>query len=664
MSSAILHRPGLLAGVYPQRDEARPTLLDRVAAGATGFVHQHALGRRPRFRRFVRAVESRAEGLDRMSDEELAAKTKTLRRSLYALGLREDLVTEAFAIIREFATRRLGTRHYDVQLFGGWVMLQGRVAEMETGEGKTLTATLAAATAALAGIPVHVVTVNDFLAARDAQWMTPLYHALGLSVGVVTGGLDVEQRRSAYARNITYCTNKQLVFDYLADRLLLGQENRALHLNLEELYAKTPRTSRLLLRGLCFAIVDEVDSVLIDEARTPLIISNRVSMQDQEQSYRQAIGIARRLESPRDFQIHTVRRQVELTDLGKAQITRMARGLGSVWSGLKRREELARQALTAMHLFTRDKDYLIRDGRVQIIDEYTGRVMADRSWERGLHQMVEAKEGCEITGRQETLSRISYQRFFQRYLRLAGMTGTAREVASELWSVYRLKVVSIPTNEPGCRVFLGDRLLVESEQRWRRVVDRLRELHEAGRPVLVGTRSVAASEILSSKLKDAGLPHRVLNARQDQQEAEIIAQAGHAGRITVATNMAGRGTDIRLSPGVAERGGLHVLATERHEARRIDRQLSGRAARQGDPGSFEVIASLEDELFTDAFGRRMLELVSRMNGGGSLVRPMLAKVLIALAQSSAERRHRGLRRDLLRVDENLGDMLAFSGRGE
>jgi preprotein translocase subunit SecA len=664
MSSSILNRPGLLAGVYPQREEFRPTLLEKIAAGASGFVHQHALGRQPRFRRFVRAVDKQAAGLDRISDEDLAAKTQTLRRSLYALGLRDDLVIEAFAIIREFAARRMGLRHYDVQLFGGWVMLQGRVAEMETGEGKTLTATLAAATAALADIPVHIVTVNDFLAARDAQWMTPLYHALGLSVGVVTGGMDAGQRRTAYSRNITYCTNKQLVFDYLSDRMVLGRENRSLHLNLEELYAKTPRTGRLLLRGLCFAIVDEVDSVLVDEARTPLIISSRTSIEDQEQSYRHALRIAQALESPRDFQILSAQTQVDLTDLGKARIARMARGIGGVWSGVKRREELTRQALTAMHLFKRDKDYLVRDGSVQIIDEYTGRVMADRSWERGLHQMIEVKEGCRITGRQETLSRISYQRFFQRYLRLAGMTGTAREVASELWSVYRLKVVSIPTNEPTRRTFLGDRLYLQSDQRWQAVADRLIELHKARRPVLVGTRSVSASEHLSKRLNDAGLPHRVLNARQNQREAEIISQAGHAGLVTVATNMAGRGTDIRLSPGVAELGGLHVLATERHEARRIDRQLSGRAGRQGDPGSFEVIASIEDELFRDAFGPRFLEYVVRVHRGRELVTPGLARILIILAQSRAERRHRRLRKDLLRVDENLGDLLAFTGRGE
>ena len=664
MSDAILHRPGILAGVYPQREESRAGMLDKMAAAASGKMHQYVLGRNPRYQHFIDAVDACAVGLDTLSDQDLTARARELGRNLYALGLRDALVSQSFAIVREFASRRLGMRHYDVQLYGAWVMLQGRVAEMETGEGKTLTATLAASTAALAGIPVHVVTVNDFLAARDAQWMSPVYHALGLTVGTITEGLDLKQRREAYSRSITYCTNKQIVFDYLKDRMLLGQENRALHLNLEDLYTKTPRTSRLLLRGLCFAIVDEADSVLIDEARTPLIISNRSNMDDQEKTFKHAVRIARLLESPRDFSINQKLRQVDLTDLGKAHIARMARTLGGVWSGKRRREELIRQGLSALHLFELDKHYLIRDGKVQIIDEYTGRTMEDRSWERGLHQMVEAKEGCAISGRQETLSRISYQRFFQRYLRLGGMTGTAREVASELWSVYRLNVVTIPTNKPTRRTIIADSLYRSAEQKWSAVVQRVGELHDQGRPVLIGVRSVVASEVLSRELDKARLVHRVLNARQDQQEAEIIAQAGQPGRITVATNMAGRGTDIRLAPGIADLGGLHVLATERHDAGRIDRQLFGRAGRQGDPGSCEVILSLDDELFGELSGKWLEMFLDRVAKPDQPAPGALVKLLVAVAQTSAEKRHSRLRKDLLKLDDNLGDMLAFSGRGE
>lgn len=664
MSSTVLHRPGILSGVYPQREEIRAGWLEKAAAAAIGKFQQYVAGRRPRYRRFVHAVDECALGVEALGERELTARVTELRRKLYAYGLRDALVAQSFALVREVAARRLGMRHYDVQLYGGRVMLQGMIAEMETGEGKTLTATLAASTAALAGIPVHVVTVNDFLTARDAEWMGPLYNALGLSVGTITDGMDLEQRRAAYARSVTYCTNKQLVFDYLKDRMLLGQENRALHLNLEELHAQRPRTSRMLLRGLCFAIVDEADSVLIDEARTPLIISDRSNADDQEKVFKHAIRIARSLETPRDFSINPWRRAVEITDLGKSRVTRLARGLGGVWAGARRRDELVRQALSALHLFELDKHYLVRDGKVQIVDEYTGRIMADRSWERGLHQMVEAKEGCAITGRQETLSRISYQKFFQRYHMLAGMTGTAREVAGELWSVYRRKVVTIPTDRPSRRTRSPDRMYVTAERKWAEVVRTVRALHERGRPVLVGTRSVAASELIGRELTRAGLPHRVLNARQDEQEAEIIGRAGELRRITVATNMAGRGTDIRLAPGVADLGGLHVIATERHEARRIDRQLFGRAGRQGDPGSSEAILSLEDELHRDFYAEWLLRLAARCTTTDAAIRPWLATLLIAGAQRAAERKHAGLRRELLRVDERVEDMLAFGGRGE
>ena len=664
MSSAVLHRPGLLGGVYPQREDVRASWLDKVAAGAVGRLHRYVLGRRPHYRQFVRSVDRLATGLDALSDTELTARARLLRRELYARGLKDELVAQAFGIVREVASRRLGLRHYDVQLHGGWVMLRGMVAEMETGEGKTLTATLAASTAAMAGVPVHIVTVNDFLAARDAEWMSPIYRALGLSVGIVTEGMDGEQRRAAYSRSVTYCTNKQLVFDYLKDRMVLGRENRALHLNLEELYAQAPRTSGLLLRGLCFAIVDEADSVLVDEARTPLIIANRASMERQEEVYKQAVRIARALESPRDFTFDSVGRQIELTDFGKASVARLSRALSGIWSGRRRREDLVRQGLCALHLFHLDKHYLVREGKVQIVDEYTGRIMADRSWERGLHQMVEAKEGCAITSRQETLSRISYQRFFQRYLRLAGMTGTAREVASELWSVYRLRVMTIQTNRPPRRTPVPDRMYLTAERKWAAVVRRVRELHEQRRPVLVGTRSVHASERLSHELDLAGLPHRVLNARQDQHEAEIIAQAGQPERITVATNMAGRGTDIRLAPGIAELGGLHVLSTERHEARRIDRQLFGRGGRQGDPGSFQVILALDDDLFDNWLGRWARRLLRSWQRPDAPLAPWLARLLCGLAQRMAEAHYRRLRGDLLKLDDNLGDMLAFSGRGE
>jgi len=664
VSSAALFRPGVVVGRYPQREDVRDSWLDRKAAGAIGFLRQHTHGRRPRYWRFVSKVEKQAQGMDRLSDEELGVRVIELRRRLYSEGFKDDLVARSFAMVREMATRRLNMRHHDVQLFGGWVMLRGMIAEMETGEGKTLTATLPAATAAFAGIPVHIVTVNDFLVARDAKWMGPIYRALGLTVGTITEGMNPEQRRVAYACDITYCSNKQLVFDYLKDRLLLRQESRRLHMQLEGLYNEQPRTSRLLMRGVCFAIVDEADSVLVDEARTPLIISNSGNMAQEEKTYKDAINIARKLACPRDFAIRGRDRQVELTDLGKAHAARLARAWGGVWSGAKRREDLVRQALSALHLFEVDKHYLVRDGKVQIIDEYTGRVMPDRSWERGLHQMIETKEGCAVTGRQETLARISYQRFFRRYLRLSGMTGTGREVARELWSVYRLNVVTVPTNRPVQRKSEPGRVYLTADRKWREIIKSVRDLHRRGRPVLIGTRSVSASEHLSRLLMASGLPHQVLNARQNQEEAQIIAQAGQAGQITVATNMAGRGTDIRLAPGVAERGGLHVLATERHEARRIDRQLFGRGGRQGDPGSFQAIVSLEDELIKNFYGDWLCRMLARWRSPERPLPGWLGAMIVTGAQSAAEQHHGRLRRDLLKLDDNLGDMLAFSGRGE
>lgn len=663
-ASAAMLRPGIAVGEYPQKDDIRDGWLDRTAASITGFLRQHVHGRSHNYKSFAIYVNKLSEGVDRLDEAVLGARVSQLRQRLYSEGLRDELVAESFGLIREFASRRLGMRHHDVQLFGGRVMLNGMIAEMETGEGKTMTATLPACTAALAGIPVHIVTVNDFLVARDARWMGPVYHALGLTVGTITEGMGLEQRRAAYACDVTYCTNKQLVFDYLKDRLLLGQESRRLHMQLEGLYKERPRTGRLLMRGLCFAIVDEADSVLVDEARTPLIISSKGDGAQEEYTYREAIRIAHGLRSGRDFTLRVRDKHVDLTDFGKASILHQTRGLGGLWAGSKRRDELVQQALAALHLYHADVHYLLKDGTIQIIDEYTGRVMPDRAWERGLHQMIETKEGCAISGRQETLARISYQRFFRRYLRLAGMTGTAREITGELWSVYRLNVVTIPTNRPVRRQHVPDKLFVNADDKWAGIIDTVRKLHEQQRPVLVGTRSVADSEHLDRLLTAAGLPHQVLNARQDQEEAQIIAQAGQPGRITVATNMAGRGTDIRLAPGVAGAGGLYVLATSRHEARRIDRQLSGRGGRQGDPGSFQTIMSLEDDLIKEYFGESLSGFFSRWGKCEKSLPLWLCKPIVGFAQSAAERHHSRIRRELLKLDDNLGDMLAFSGRTE
>jgi preprotein translocase subunit SecA len=623
---------------YPEREEPREGLPDRILAAAEYFA-----GRLPGLRRPLAGIVAATPAQATLALPELRAR---LRRE----GFTEPLVGEAFAQIRAAAERAAGLRHFDVQLIGGWAMLNGMLAEMETGEGKTLTATLAAATAALAGRAVHVITVNDYLASRDAAAMRPVYEALGIKVGCVVHGLDPEARRVQYACDVTYCSNKELTFDYLRDRLTLGGRPRPLADRIDALAGGT-RGARLLLRGLQFALVDEADSVLIDEARTPLILSAPAQRSGEEAMHRQALEMARQLEAA-DWKEEDGR--VELTARGLERVEVLTRPLGGLWNGPRRRERLAKQALGALHLFTADKHYLVRDGKVQIIDENTGRLMPDRSWEQGLHQLIEIKEGVAVTGQRETLARISYQRFFRRYLHLAGMTGTAAEVARELWSVYRLRVARVPTNRRVQRRHAPDRAYASAKEKWRAVLDSIQSRHLTGQPVLVGTRSVAASEHLAKLLTDAGLPFRLLNARQDQDEAQIIAQAGEPGRITVATNMAGRGTDIKLAPGMAERGGLHVICTERHDSGRIDRQLFGRCGRQGDPGSCEAILAVDDDL-----------VVTHLKVATRLAPPDWAgRALIALAQWRAERAHSQARRELLALEDQLGDQLAFSGRGE
>ena len=645
----------LLGTGYPERAESREGRLDRLVSAARYFTGGAGTGRK-QLARIVAATDAAAAGLEALSDAQLAERAAELRPRLRRAGFRDlALAAESFALVREAAARTIGQRHFDVQLIGGWAMLNGMLAEMETGEGKTITATLTAATAAVAGRSVHVVTVNDYLAERDAGTMGPVFRALGLSVGCVKQGMDPESRRAAYRSDVTYCSNKEIAFDYLRDRMVLGGKPRAIAMKMDAL-SGAGAGQRLLLRGLQFAIVDEADSVLVDEARTPLILSTEAKQTQEETLHEQALGLARQLGED-DYAIRD--NGVEINDAGLDRLEELCEPLSGVWHGPRRREQLVRQALSALHIFQRDKHYLVRDGKVVIIDENTGRLMPDRSWEQGLHQLIELKEGCEVTGRRETLARISYQRFFRRYVHLAGMTGTASEVAGELWAVYRLRVATIPTNKPARRVRHPDRIYGRTDLKWQAVVGSIRAQRAAGRPVLVGTRSVAASEALARELEAARIPFRLLNARQDREEAEIVARAGDPACVTVATNMAGRGTDIKLAPGIAEAGGLHVITTELNDSARIDRQLFGRCGRQGDPGSCEAILAIEEDLvasFMPLAAERLRHLDS----------PPLAlgRAVFAAAQWRAERAHSRARRDLLDLDDYLGDVLAFSGVGE
>jgi len=658
-------RPGMQLGSYPERLVPEINRLERGVAQLAGVIAAHSGSQRRRMRRFARRVNKAGNGLPKLSERELKARSSDIRQRLRRDGLIDKHTIEAFALVREVSHRVLGKRHYDVQIMGGWAMVQGSLAEMETGEGKTLTATLPACTAALAGIPVHVITVNDYLVSRDAANMKPVYDFLGLKVGSIVEGMEEHKRREAYAADVTYVTNKQLAFDYLRDRIVLRKAPGRLTLQMERLYQDTPRLDLLLMRGLCFAIVDEVDSALIDEAGTPLIISGQGDTSDElSGAYVQAMELAEHLEENRDFVIHRRERLIRLTPHGKDRLEDQARRLPGQWTLKTRREELITQALAALNLFRRDREYLVRDNSVQIIDDFTGRIMADRKWERGLHQMIEVKEGCEVSSPNEALARITYQRFFKRYLHLAGMTGTASEAAGELSAVYGLKVIKIPPRVPSRLAACPDRIYATTEAKWNAVVERVRELNDQRRPVLVGSRSVDDSERVSAMLTEADLPHLVLNARQDRGEAFLVECAGQAGCITVATNMAGRGTDIPLGEGVAEAGGLHVIAVERNEARRIDRQLFGRSARQGAPGSYESILSLEDEIIARFYPKYLRALVVVGARGAAPLSRWRIRLLIALCQFRSERAARFQRRELERMDEHLGRMLAYTGQPE
>jgi len=648
-------RPGLIAGNYPQRDEQESHWLEELFSHAQGQLARFTIDRHRGLTRIAAKIEQQGKTLTTLDQPHIDRQLLELRRQLHHCGFSDALCIEAFALIRETAGRTIQLRHYPSQLMAGWSMLHGQLAEMETGEGKTLAATLAAATAALAGIPTHIITVNEYLVERDAKTMGPLYRALGLSVGYVTQQMDDDQRRAAYRCDITYCTNKQVAFDYLRDRLVLGNDRSKLRLQLEAAYADQQRSEQFLLRGLCFAIIDEADSVLIDEARTPLILTRNVNSEQEHTVYRLALHLAQKLVEGDDFKIDPDQQQIQLSLTGQQRLAQLKLTIASPLQNSRRREELVSQALHALYLLRKDRDYLVDEEKVIIIDANTGRTMPDRSWERGLQQLVEAKEGCPLSAAREQLGRLTYQSFFSRYLRLGGMTGTAREVSTELWSVYRLRVQRIPLHKPSQRQEYPLQLVAAAEQKWAAVLASVSTLRAQGRPVLIGTDSVLSSEQLSRRLTAAGIPHQVLNARQDQQEADIVATAGEPQQVTVATNMAGRGTDIPLAAGVAAAGGLHVIATCRNEAKRIDRQLFGRCARQGDPGSYQFILSLDDELLQQNCHPWLLKIMNRRR---------LQHYGLNRTQRRIEKRHYEHRRNLLLQERQNGRLLAFSGHLE
>jgi preprotein translocase subunit SecA len=657
-------RPGVSLGRYPQKKETRNTDFEKSIARWGANIK--FLLNRPKFTQsyIVSRANDYEQDLKQLSEPDLTSRIAHIREKLQRSGLQEALIIQAFAIIREVAGRTLGKRHFDTQLLGGWVMIHGMIAQMQTGEGKTLATTLPACTAALAGIPVHVITANDYLAARDVELLQPLYQRLGLVAGSVIDGMETDQRRKTYASDIVHTTNKQVAFDYLRDRMEMAEDTTPLRFQFKQIQKERQHSTQLFLRGLCFAIVDEADSVLIDEAGTPLIISKNLPAEESEEIYVEALSLASRLIINEHFSVDFDQRTLTLTEAGENRLLEASQEMAGLWQRTRQRNTLVTQALTAQYLFIVNRHYMVRDGKIQLIDQLTGRVMTDRSWKQGLHQMIEAKEGCHITPQREPLARISYQRFFSRYLKLAGASGTAMEVASELHYVYGLQVVNIPTYKPCQRKMLPERLYLIADAKWAALIMRVKELHQLGRPVLIGTCSVAESEQISEKLTEHQLPHQMLNARQDKHEAEIIAKAGQLGNITVATNMAGRGTDIELDARVIELGGLHVIAMARNDALRIDRQLYGRCARQGDPGSAETFISLQDERIASAYPESMLKFFSRFAGNEQTLPEIMARIILRWPQKRIENQQAKIRAQLMQQDKQQARILAFSGRFE
>lgn len=528
-----------------------------------------------RMTKYVEQVNGLETGLQSLSDSSLSAKTGEFKRRLEDGESLDDLLPEAFAVVREASRRVLGMRHFDVQLLGGITLHGGNIAEMRTGEGKTLVATLPVYLNALTGKGVHVVTVNDYLARRDSEWMAKVYNFLGLSVGLIVHGLDFAQRRAAYAADITYGTNNEFGFDYLRDNMVIHAD-------------------QMVQRPLHYAIVDEVDSILVDEARTPLIISG--PGEKSTDLYYVLAKVVPKLKETEDYTVDEKAHTVAPTESGIAKAEKLLNIKNMYESENIEYSHHFNQALKAHGLMKRDRDYVVKDGEVVIVDEFTGRLMFGRRYSDGLHQAIEAKEGVKIERESQTLASITFQNYFRMYEKLAGMTGTAKTEETEFRKIYRLDVLVIPTNKPVSRQDLPDVIYKTKRAKYKAVIEEIAQLNAKGQPVLVGTTSIEQSEDLSQQLKRRGIIHNVLNAKYHELEAQIIAQAGQRNAVTIATNMAGRGTDIVLGEGVPGLGGLHIIGTERHESRRIDNQLRGRAGRQGDPGSSRFYLSLEDDL--------------------------------------------------------------------
>lgn len=657
--------PAVPGVIWPLPAAVRlPEGLDQIAHDARGLWRRRAtLGRE--LSRLSMQCTAACEALKGSSEEELsghlAQARELLRRDpLHARGR----LVEALAAVGEVAARVMGMRPYPVQFMAALALQRGLLAEMATGEGKTLTVALAGVLAGWSARPCHVITSNDYLAGRDAHEMTPLYQRCGLSVAGIHAAVEHAKRPALYGCDVVYVTAKELLADHLRDELAAraGRDPRRMAFeNWLEGGRAPSNPAVLLVRGLHAAVVDEADNVLVDEAVTPLILSAPRNSHDLGEAVRCMAVLAGRLDAASDYELLPQRRTVTLRDGARLALDRLAPSLPTTWRAAPRREELLRQALTVRHFILLNHQYVVNDGKIVLLDEFTGRLTPGRTLMAGLHQAVEAKEGVEVTDPNESLGQLSFQTFFRRFPRLAGTSGTAREAAAEFWRIYRLSVLPIPTHRPRLTVTAPTRVFATAQERWAAVAQHVAGLHRIGQPVLVGVRSVEASLVLARELEALGLPFSLLNAVLHEQEAGVVAQAGETGRITIATNMAGRGTDIRLGPGVPALGGLHVVIAEANESARVSRQLAGRCGRQGDPGSVTVMLSLEDALVSRFVPNSLRRLLAPLAHVSTPWRDRVLSGTVRWAQRRAEAEAYARRRAVLKADDWLDKALPFVG---
>ncbi|MBX7166458.1 MAG: preprotein translocase subunit SecA [Pirellulales bacterium] len=625
-------------------------------ASLFGFTSQGRIGA---YRALLPKIAGYESELMALGEQELRKRSLALRYRAKSQEPLVELLPEAFALVREAGRRTLNMRHFDVQLIGGMAMFHHGIVEMQTGEGKTLTATLPMYIYALAGKGAHLATVNDYLAKRDADWMRPIYEALGMSVGIIQTGMQPAARRGAYASDITYGTAKEFGFDFLRDRLLLRRIREG---QLDVLAGMLGQAGGIdgdkpLQRDPYFALVDEADSILIDEARTPLIIS-ALPTEAQKMAvacYQWTAEVVQHFVEDEHFEYDPLKQKAELTAAGRQLVRQLPKPTAMDAMGMFTIYNFIERGLRVEKAFTRDRQYVVRDGEIVIVDEFTGRLSEGRKWRDGVHQAIEAKEKVDVTVETGQAARVTVQDFFLRYEHLAGTTGTAASAAAELRKIYKLQFVAVPTNKPVIRQRLDDRVYGTADAKWQAIVEEVRDLHATGRPVLIGTRSIDKSELLSRMLLMEGITHQVLNAHKIAEEAEIVSDAGQRGRVTVSTNMAGRGTDIKLGESVAELGGLMVICTEMHDSARIDRQLVGRCGRQGDPGTFRQYLALDDEILGNGLGaKRGDKLQQRGERNPGLINGMTG--LFRRAQRKIERRHFVDRKTLLYYEKERKKM--------